>query len=102
MVAGRLAALATGTFLLAALTGHVTSAQQAPASAPQPLAKRIALTDRSKMTHVDRRHDGAPGGIDTMTLVSSGQMQSNFLYEANQLVIPMNANNALAFVPLKE
>ncbi len=80
MVAGRLAALATGTFLLAALTGHVTSAQQAPASAPQPLAKRIVLTDRSKMTHVDRRHDGAPGGIDTMTLVSSGQMQSNFLY----------------------
>jgi mannose-6-phosphate isomerase-like protein (cupin superfamily) len=32
------------------------------------------------MQHVDRRHDGAPGGLDTMTLVSSAQMQSNFLY----------------------
>ncbi len=63
MAAGRLAVLATRTFLLAALTGNVTSAQQPPASAPQPLPKRIALTDRSKMTHVDRRHDGAPGGI---------------------------------------
>jgi hypothetical protein len=90
MVASRLAALATGTFLLAALTGNITSAQQPAASAPQPLAKRIAQTDRSKMTHVDRRHDGAPGASMCYDI------------EANQLVIPMNANNALAFVPLKE
>lgn len=44
------------------------------------LAQRIAQTDRAKMAHVERRHDGAAGGMDVMTLVDGDQMQSNLLY----------------------
>ncbi len=75
----RFAALAGGLAALAAVNGGVVLAQEAP-QPPKPLAQRIAQTDRAKMQHVDRRHDGAPGGIDTMTLVTSAQMRSNFLY----------------------
>jgi len=73
--------LTTGGMDPAAQESQSAASPRPPATAAaQPLAKRIAQTDRAKMNHVDRRHDGAPAGLDTMTLVSSAQMQSNFLY----------------------
>ena len=61
--------------MLATLTGGTLLAQH-----PHTLAQRIAQTDRAKMAHVEKRHDGAAAGMDVMTLVDGDQMQSNVLY----------------------
>ena len=72
---------------LALLTGGALRAQEGPSSgapprAPQvmPLSERIGQTDRAKMEHVARRHDGAQAGIDVMTLIPADRMKSNFIY----------------------
>ena len=81
-------ALWTGaTVLLIAVAVSALVAQQAPAPAgPQPyfVGNRLGLP-------INPAPDGA-----------FNPMSSNVkVYGANQLVIPMNANNAMAFIPLK-
>lgn len=74
--------------LLTLIASTPLRAQEAPArgakpsgaAAGKPLVQRIAQTDRAKMEHVDRRHDGAAAGMEVMTLVSSADMHTNVLY----------------------
>ena len=50
-----------GVAMLAVLNSGTLLAQH-----PHSLAQRIASTDRTKMAHVERRHDGAAAGMDVM------------------------------------
>ena len=71
----RMMTIVVAAVALATVNGGPLLAQHA-----HSLAQRIAQTDRAKMAHVERRHDGAAGGMDVMTLVDGDQMQSNLLY----------------------
>ena len=53
-----------------------------------PLSERIGRTDPAKFRHNDRRHEGAAGGMDVMTLVEGRRMQTNLLYMFRGVIPP--------------
>jgi uncharacterized cupin superfamily protein len=72
--------MAGSVFVLAGLSASAQEVSERSASAPEPLSERIGHTDPSKFRHNDRRHEGAAGGMDVMTLVEGRRMQTNLLY----------------------
>jgi uncharacterized cupin superfamily protein len=73
------------TFLMA---GTVVMLAGLSASAQQPLAQRIGHTDPSRYRHDAGRHEGAPAGMDVLTLVEGSRMQTNLRFVYRGVIPP--------------